>query len=140
MKYMTRDFGEVDIGEKEVLEFVQPLLGFEEYRRYALLRDEEIGDAIVFLQSLEQKEVCFTLFDPSGLTSFFQPQLPPQTDRLLGEGEVHCWVVGVVPADFRDVTVNLKSPVFINPETQRGAQIMLEQEYAVRYPLMKGAR
>lgn len=140
MKYMTRDFGEVDAAEEEILKFTQPIFGFEDCKRYMLLRDEEIGESIAFLQSLDRREVCFTLFDPSGLSDVFQPRLPPQTDSLLGQGELHCWVIGVVPEDFRETTVNLKSPVFINTETRLGAQMILEQEYPVRYPLMKGAK
>ena len=61
-----------------------------------------------------------------------------QADRLLGEGDCYCWVVAVVPENFRDATVNLKSPVYLNTTTQKGAQIILEGDYPVRFPIAKG--
>lgn len=137
MKYQTRDFGEIDVQEEDVLEFIQPIFGFEDCKRYTIIRNEEFGEQIVWLQSLEESEVCFILFDPSGLTSFYTPQLSEEQMGRLGDGELVCWVVGVVPADFQNTTVNLKSPVVINSKTRRGAQIILDQEYPIRYYLLR---
>lgn len=136
MKYKTRDFGEREIGEADIVEFVQPPFGFEEYRSFAFLFDEAVGDQIAWLQSLEEPEVCFLLFDPSALSSFFIPQLPAEIELQLGAGELVCWVVGVVPENFKETTVNLKSPIIVNRKTRRGAQVILEQDYPIRYRLM----
>ncbi len=138
MKIMTRDFGEVELQDGDVLELSQPLFGFEEYHKFALLQNEDVGEVMVWLQSVEEAAVCFFLFDPSGLANFYQPLLPENIDDLVGEGELECWVVGVVPGDFHETTVNLKSPIIVNRQTRRGAQIVLNQDYPVRYPLMKG--
>ena len=134
MKYDTRDFGEIDINETEILTFVQPILGFEEYTRFAMLHDEDVGDSITWLQSLENKDVCFILVDPTPMSSVFQLKLP---DAPLGEGDCLCWVICTLRGDVKKATVNLKSPIFVNPSNQTAAQIMLEQDYPIRAPLFE---
>ena len=57
MKYLTRDFGEIEIDAGQMLRFRQPLFGFDEYRDYAMLHDPEIGSDIAWLQSLEEPDL-----------------------------------------------------------------------------------
>ena len=63
MKYKTRDFGEIDLLPDRVLEFVQPILGYEQYTQYTLLYDEEIGTGNRYTYSLEEPGLCFLLAD-----------------------------------------------------------------------------
>lgn len=139
MKVKTRDFGEVTIQEDAVVEFVQPLFGFEKYRKFAFLYDQELGEEIVWLQSVEEVRVCFILMNPAQIFPGYAPRLPEQAEALLGEGEWICWVIAVIPGELQNATVNLKSPVIVNLKTGRGAQIILEQDYPIRFPVMKGA-
>ena len=133
MNIKTRDFGEVEMSEKDVYHFTQPLFGFESYTDFVILNDKEIGENIIWLQSVQEKELCFILMDPSGMSASFSPELPVDSEKLLGKGDCLCWVVAVVPQNFKDSSVNLKSPVFINMETHMAAQIMLESDYPVRF-------
>jgi len=135
MNYATRDFGEMNIEDSRVLDFVQPPFGFEAYHKYALIYDKEIGESIVWLQSLEEPSLCFLMMDPSSLAPYFQPRLPAGAEKMLGGDVCDCWVMMSVPGKVSEATVNLKSPVFINMTENRGAQIMLEQEYPVRFSL-----
>jgi len=137
MKYKTRDFGEIDIKDSDILTFAQPLFGFEDYRRFALIYNHEIGESLVWLQSLDDPDLCFILFDPTPLSSFFKPELPHWIEDVLGKGDYICWVLCAIPDDIRKTTVNLKSPIFINPNTRKVAQIMLDQNYPIRFPLIK---
>lgn len=134
----TRDFGKIEITEDNIYRFSQPIFGFEEYTDYALLQDEKIGDNIVWLQSLQNSELCFIMVDPSGLNTEFSPVLPDGIEELLGEGGYFCWVIAVIPENTKDSTVNLKSPVFLNPSNHLAAQIILEGNYPVRFPLLDG--
>ena len=138
MTIKTRDFGTVEISEEKVYHFIQPLFGFEQYTDFVVLHDEEIGESIVWLQSAQEPQLCFIMMDPNVVAEGYSPELPSEFDSLLGEGDCFCWVVAVVPEDFRESTVNLKSPVFLNPENKRGAQIILEGDYPVRFPITKG--
>lgn len=140
MKVKTRDFGEIEVDNESILTFSQPPFGFEEYKSYAIIRDEGVGEHIAWLQSVDEPGVCFILFDPSSLSHFYTPLLPKELENELGDGELVCWVIAVVPEDFKRTTVNLKSPVILNLNTCKGTQLILEQEYPVRYYLMQEAK
>lgn len=137
MKLNTRDFGEVNVPEADVYHFTQPLFGFEEYTDFVILHDNEIGEHIIWLQSVQEPGLCFILMDPTGMSDAFAPQLPEGSDKLLGEGDCLCWVVAAIPQDFKNSSVNLKSPVFFNTATRLAAQILLESDYPVRFFFLK---
>ena len=138
MIYKTRDFGEREIPDSKVLIFKQPIFGFDNYTRFTLIFDEEIGEQIVWLQSLEEPELCFLMFDPSVYEGFYKPEITEDVEKCLGTGEYACWVVLSVKEDFNESTVNLKSPVIINTSTGVAAQTILEQDYPVRHPILEG--
>ena len=138
MIYKTRDFGEREIPDSKVIIFKQPIFGFEDYTRYTMNFDEEIGEQIVWLQSLEEPELCFFLFDPSAFDDFYKPEITEDTEKSLGAGEYACWVVLSVKEDFNESTVNLKSPIVINTATGVAVQTILEQDYPIRHPVIEG--
>ncbi len=138
MIYKTRDFGEREIPDSKVIIFKQPIFGFEDYTRYTMIFDEEIGEQIVWLQSLEEPELCFFLFDPSAFDDFYKPEITEDTEKSLGAGEYACWVVLSVKEDFNESTVNLKSPIVINTATGVAVQTILEQDYPIRHPVIEG--
>ena len=140
MKISTRDFGEVEIQEENIYHFSQPIFGFEEDTDYITLYDKEFGDSIVWLQAVKNPQLCFIMFDPGTLSADYSPVLPEGSEKLLGEGDCYCWVISVIPQSVKDATVNLKSPVFINSQNHLAAQIILDGDYPVRFPLTKGGQ
>lgn len=138
MKIATRDFGEVEIAENAVYTFRQPILGFEEYRKFVILFDENVGQQFAWLQSTEEPQLCFIMFDPEGLREPYSPVLPTEVDEVLeGSGEYNCWVLATIGKEFSKTTVNLKSPIILCNEKHFAAQVVLEQPYPIRYPLIK---
>ncbi len=139
MKIATRDFGEVEMSEDAVITFRQPILGFEQYRTFVMIVDESIGEKFAWLQSTEEQGLCFIMFDPSELQEQYVPVLPDQIDALLeGSGAYTCWVLTSIGKEFSKATVNLKSPIILCEESHLAAQVVLEQSYPIRFPLMKG--
>lgn len=139
MKIETRDFGEIEIDPEEVLEFRSPIFGFENLKRFALLYDDSVQGPFAFLQSLEEPKVCFILVDPTVAEARYAPVLPAETQKLLGfsEGEQAVWrAITVIPQNFADATVNLKSPIVINPSQKCAAQVILDADYPLRARLM----
>ena len=138
MTIETRDFGSMELDESAVLEFRVPIFGFEDLRRFVLLSDDEAGPGLLWLQSLEEKDTCFVLLDPDSMGLDYTPQIQPEAAQLLqleqGDGVI-TRVIAVVPQDFRQTTVNLKSPVFINQKKQLAAQVILEADYPIRMQL-----
>ena len=50
LKILTRDFGEVEISEDDVITFIEPIFGFKDYSRFAVLTEESIGLDFAWLQ------------------------------------------------------------------------------------------
>lgn len=137
MLIQTRDFGEMEIDEKDIITFVEPIFGFEDYRKYVLMEHEELNPHFVWLQSTEEPMVCFVLANPRELVPDYEVRLPEDTAAALGEGGTLYFVLTVIRDPYYDSTVNLKSPVVINTQTGRAMQVTLEEAYPIRQPLVQ---
>lgn len=135
----TRDFGRMELDEKELIVFRSPIYGYEDLERFALLSDDEAGEGLMWLQSVEQPDVCFILLDPAAIGIAYAPELPQETAELLRLAGAPAYrLIAVVPENFANTTVNLKSPIVINPEAKCAAQVILEADYPIRMPLFAG--
>jgi flagellar assembly factor FliW len=145
MKINTRDFGSIDIDEKEIITFQQPIYGFEELRHYVLLYDDEVGGQFMWLQSTEEQNICFILLDPALILNGYPSALSTElTEGLHKKGIKNpvFRVIAVVRNDMMQSTVNLKSPIVIDAQSKYAAQVILDDDYPVRKPLLacgKGA-
>lgn len=138
MKIKTRGFGEVEISEKDIITFVKPVLGFEEYKQFVMLMDDEVGNGFAWLQSVEEPELCFVLANPQLLGKEYDPTVDEDSLKALDGKITEKWLMAVIKDDIKDTTVNLKSPVIINTEKFIGAQIVSEDNLPVRYGLFSG--
>lgn len=136
MRYQTRDFGEIEVETGQILNFQQPIFGFDDYRQYAVLHDPEAGEDVAWLQSLEEPDLCFVLVNAEVIAPSYQPGLPAELPKTIGEGDYECWLIAVIREEFSQSTINLKSPVLINWKSGFGAQVILEGDYPVRRPLI----
>ena len=140
MEALTRDFGVVNYQQKDVIEFLEPIFGFNEYRKFILLYDEKIGPQFAWLQSLEAPELCFILTDPNIVDPTYKGKIPESACEHTGESVCECWNVTVIPENFSHATVNLKSPILIGQTSHKAAQVLLDADYPVRCPIKKQAK
>ncbi len=134
----TRDFGKMELDEQALVEFRAPIFGFEEFCKYVILSDEDTGPGLLWLQSIEDAQVCFVLLDPEEIGLSYSPEVSDEVRALLQLSDVPIVrVIAVVPQDFKKTTVNLKSPIFINPKNQSAAQVLLDAEYPIRLSLFE---
>lgn len=137
MTIETRDFGSIDISESGILEFELPILGFEDQKKYVILYDDEMGASLAWLQSVDKKEVCFIIIDPSIIMPSYSPAISAEVLSALkmniDEAALRCLLV--IPQNASDATVNLKSPLVINPSKKLAAQVVLEEDYPIRASL-----
>ena len=137
MKLLTRDLGELEIDERDIVTFAGPLFGFEKYRRFVFLYQEDLSEHFIWLQSVEEPELCFILVQPDLITDQYRPELPPEAKELLGEGDYMCWLIASLREPFTDSTVNLRSPIVVNPELHQAAQFVLDGSLPIRHPLVR---
>lgn len=132
----TRDFGQMDVLEEDIVTFAQPLYGFDDLRKYIFIYEPTISEHFIWLQSVEEKDICFILIDPELVVDSYRPELPEFVKKQLGDEDYMCWLLVVVAEVFEKSTVNLKSPIVVNPTQKRAMQVILEADLPIRHPLI----
>jgi len=122
-----------------VIELVQPMPGFPDAHRFALVPLDEVG-VLSALRSLDRDDLEFLVVPPAGFHPKYAPEIDDETaaDLALTAAE-QALVLLVVHAgrDLASTTVNLRAPIVVNIETSRGAQVILEDpSLAVAAPLI----
>ena len=140
MKVKTRDFGEVEVNAEDIISFEQKIFGFDSYTDFIMLYDDEFNGEYAWLQSVEEPELCFIIANPELLIKDYDPCYPPEVKSVLGSGTYEKWLIMVIRESIEDSTVNLKSPIIINFEKHKAMQVILEDEYPVRYRLFDNGK
>jgi len=140
MKVNTRIFGEVDIADDKIIHFVGGIVGFPEMEDFALIHNEERGPGgISWLQSLQEAQFAIPVMDPLIIKDDYNPEVEDELLKPLGEfgsDDMLVLVTVSVPADIKNMTVNLKGPIVINGATRKACQVIAEgEEYEVKYPI-----
>lgn len=123
MKIQTHQFGELDFGEDLILDFPSGLFGFEQLKKFVLIK---IGEELFYwLNSIEQPEIAFPLFG----IGMIDENYPTEKD-----GEA--FGIVTLNGDPMQITINLKAPVYINQNEKLGFQKIIDKEnYPVNYHL-----
>ena len=113
-------------------------MGFEEYTHYTLIFNAEKKGNIMWLQSLDEPELAFTVMDPMKIVPEYNPVVEDEWLAPLGEIETEddyfLLSVVTVPSDLTKMTANLKAPIVINMKTMKACQIIVNNDdYEVRY-------
>ena len=141
MKLNTRIFGEVDVEESKIINFVNGIIGFPELTQFALIHDEERGSKspIRWMQSLQESEFAMPVMDPLTVLTDYNPQVEDELLKPLGElspDQMLVLVTLTVPSDITQMTVNLKAPIVINAAERKACQVIAEgDEYVVKFPI-----
>ncbi|NLT50040.1 MAG: flagellar assembly protein FliW [Ignavibacteria bacterium] len=123
MKITTKQFGEIEVDEKLIINFKEGILGFENLKKYVLLTEE--NGIFFWLTSLETPEIVFPLF-PLRVLDKDYPQ------------EKNAEAFGIVKLDKEPskININLKAPVYINQEEKIGFQKVIDNEkFIINYTL-----
>ena len=137
----TTRFGPVEVDPDFVITLPEGIIGFENCRRYAVLRHNE-GSPFRWLQSIDDGAVAFPVMDPHIFLPDYQPPIPAVDRADLGlsnDDQMLLLTIITVPrGNPRAMTANLLGPVVINAETRVGRQVVLEDtcRYTTRYDLV----
>ena len=135
----TKHFGEIDLDENKVITFEHGIMGFKDFKKYTILYDLEEGNqsTISWLQSLEEPGLALPVINPLSIKPDYNPIVEDEVLKQIGEiteGNILILLTLTVPTDITKMTVNLKAPFVINPDTCKGCQIIVEnQDYEVKY-------
>ena len=141
MKIQTRIFGQIDIDDNKIITLEKGMIGFPELTRFALIYDKEKKDKgfqISWLQSMDDGDIAFPVTDPFYVMKEYNPSVSEEILAPLGElteENVYVLVTVTVPKKVEDFSVNLKAPIVINSDTNKGLQTITESDYPVKYKI-----
>ena len=141
MKFNTVRFGEIDIDENRIFEFVLPIIGFDTLKKFVIL---EPGKETLFkwLQSVDDPTLAFPIISVSTLNIDYSIDLPDNVVDMLEVTSVESLLVmnitSIPQDDPKATTINLLAPLIFNVDTQKAGQIVLSGSgYDISYPMFK---
>ena len=143
MVIKTGRFGQLTVGDDEIITIPQGVFGFPEYTKYCLV-DPGDDTLILWLQSTQNPDIAFALLEPKIFKPDYAARLSAQELRELKLENIHQSVVFsilTIPENVAEMSANLKAPIVINLREHLGRQVVLqESEYVVRHPMFRELR
>jgi flagellar assembly factor FliW len=138
----TKNFGRVEFEPQDTIEFPRGLPGFDDRRRFLAIRQERTAP-LVFLQSLEDPDLCFTTAPVLSVDPEFRLKLSEEDLDVVGLASVRkprlgkeVWALAVIAVRETGPTANLLAPVVINLRSLRAVQaVMQETTYSHQHAL-----
>ena len=137
MKIQTREFGMIEVEEDAIYEFPDGIYGFELEKKFAIFSRQIEDCSFLYLQSIGSLFPCFLVFEPWDMHPNY---IPPLTKEDLEAFQVDSiddlifLVIATVPTKLEELSINIKSPIVLNPKTRKAKQIILQNsDYGVRY-------
>ena len=77
MKVKTKHFGKIDLDEDKIIHFDGGILGFEEFKDYTILFDNEDGEqpSISWLQSIDEPSLSIPIISPFLIKEDYNPEI-----------------------------------------------------------------
>ncbi len=142
MQLQTTRFGTIEVDPESVITFTQPIIGFQEYRRFVLLPGPP-NSGVCWLQSSESGDLAFLLMNPADLIPEYSVPLGQHELAELAASkseDLEVYTLVVVPEDRTKIRTNLKAPILVNRKHRLGKQAVLERsDYPVQFFLAQAA-
>ncbi|MBE0067766.1 flagellar assembly protein FliW [Thermoanaerobacterium thermosaccharolyticum] len=140
MNIKTKNFGLVSYNEEDVLNFDDGIPGFEGLKSFILLSVDEYTP-FKWLQSLDDTNIAFVIIDPKVVVKDYKVEINEETVKLLDIKDLNhilVFAIVVIPDEIEKMTANLKAPIIINAENNKGMQILLDNDdYMIKHPILK---
>ncbi len=138
MKANTRLFGKIDIADDKIIKFKEGIIGFPGLQNFTLIHDEEKEGqgSIKWLQSMDDPAFAMPVINPLDILTDYMPNASEEGLESLGHMPIESTFILVtitVPKDIQKMSVNLKAPFIINMDNLHGVQIIIEDDYPVKY-------
>lgn len=120
-------FGNVEVDEQTVIDFPLGLPGFEQCHRFKLFHEEGPSPQVMWLASLDQPDVVFSVVEASRLGLQYKLVLSDEESALLGldsaqPTEVVLLLILIKPSERDPVKPNTHAPILLNTQTRRALQ------------------
>ena len=141
MKLNIARFGEIEIEEDRIFNFVMPIIGFDMLHKFIIL-DPNKDTLFKWLQSIEEPALAFPIISVSALNLDYTIDLPDNIVETLDIKDVESLLVmniTSIPQDNpKGTTINLLAPLIFNLNNQSAAQVVLSGSgYDISYSMFK---
>lgn len=141
MKINTEKFGEIEVNENLIFDFVEPIIGYENLTKYVLVEHSE-NSAFKWLQSIEDETLAFPVSTPAYFDIDYQFEIPTEVAEKIDlksvESLISLNIVTIPQGQPKNATINLLAPIIINATNKQGMQLILSNSnYPVRQTIFK---
>lgn len=147
MKADTRLFGTIDIDEDKIILLENGMIGLPEMRQFALIFDQEKKKEkqkqIMWLQSMDDPQTAFPVMQPEIVKPDYAPSVSEELLEPLGEmadEDVFILVTVTAAPKKEDTSVNLKAPLIINTSNNKGMQVIVEDDYPIKFKICEALK
>lgn len=137
----TVKFGEIEIEESRIFDFVLPIIGFNDLTKFIIL-DPKKETLFKWLQSVEDPGLAFPIISVAILDYDYSVDLNDGVVKSLDIKNTESLLVmniTSIPQDNpRGTTINLLAPLIFNLENMTAGQVVLSGSgYDISYPMFK---
>ncbi len=141
MKLKTLRFGEIEIEESRIFNFVMPIIGFNHLSKFVILEPNK-DTLFKWLQSVEDSSLAFPIISLSALDYDYTIDIPDNAVTVLDIKNVESLLVmnitSIPQDDPKSTTINLLAPLIFNIDNNKAGQIVLSGSgYDISYPMFK---
>ncbi|MBW6408588.1 flagellar assembly protein FliW [Clostridium weizhouense] len=141
MIFHSKIHGEIEYDEKNIVDFLKSIPGFDEDLRKFIVVDLKGMEPFKLLQSLEDDKVGLVVVSPFDFCDKYEVDLSQNIIKELDIKEskdVMLLTTVTLNSDPKKITTNLRAPIIMNISNRLGKQIILNNEdYAIKHPLIK---
>lgn len=144
MKLITKHFGEIEIDENKIINFIDGIPGFDDQKRFVIIDNPDESVPFKWLQSIDEPELAFVIINPFVFKDDYEFDLPThiiEKLKIRDESDVLVYSIVVIPEDITKMTANLAGPVIINSRERLGKQIVLDDNrYTTKHYILENAK
>ncbi|MEA1976181.1 MAG: flagellar assembly protein FliW [Bacillota bacterium] len=140
MKLNTPYIGEIEYNLDEVIIFEKGLYGFEGKQEFILINLEDPEFPFNWLQSIDDENLSFVLTSPFLFVTDYEFDLSDTLTDELGitkHEDVLILNTVVLNEKLEKSTMNLQAPIVINRNSNKGKQIILEDNFNLKYKFLQ---
>ena len=143
MKLNTKHFGEIDIDDKKIINFIDGIPGFDDQKKFIIIDNPDDTVPFKWLQSIDEPELAFVIINPFVFKDDYEFDLPKhilEKLKIREEKDVLVYSIVVIPEDITKMTANLAGPIIINSREMLGKQIILDDNrYKTKHYILENA-
>lgn len=131
MNIKTKFFDEIECNKEDIIHFMYGLPGFQDYHDFVILNEDD-QSPIYFMQSVDEKHLCFLITSPYSLVDQYTIDLSDEVvDNLKIEQEEDVAIYTILNTHSKDnrITANMICPLIVNTKNNLAGQGMIHNTH-----------